>query len=299
MPDNGISALEFSGDGHYLAVVFNEVVQIMSTATWTSTMELAFPRACTAVRGLKFSPSNDFLALGTGDVDFAVWVWDLRSGELHKTLLGMTENVWGVDISADDTFVVACSAAPSDVRLWRLDDDKGKVLDLSISPAAAGIAAADEEEGTLLATLSSGDDAVLCVKFSPDGSWLFGSNINGEVRRWDVGSIRKGKSEASCTMYRPKGSVEGFSTLSVSPDNAWFAVISADHGDVHVMQSNNPDSTRASSIGKVPTHGIWRCVNLGPMSNSASGLAVGSGGGFTGAAVYKYASWDFPGAYLV
>ncbi|KAG8890643.1 hypothetical protein FRB99_003867, partial [Tulasnella sp. 403] len=244
-----------------------------------------------------FSPSGCFFALGLADADYAIWVWDLRSGKLHKTLLGLTGIVWGVDISADDSFVVA-SPGSGEIRLWRLDDDKGRRilesanvssgLTVAISPQCDLVAVGfgggkigvwDQRKQTLLATLSGGSDAILCTQFSPDGCWLFCCNIRGEVGRWDVGTVRKGKSEASYAVYRLKGANGSTSTLSLSPDGAWFAAISADHGDVHVAQSSDPDSTRSSNIGQVPAQGIWRCVTLGPMSNNASGLAAGNGGG--------------------
>ncbi|KAG8901809.1 Nuclear receptor sub 2 group C member 2, partial [Tulasnella sp. 403] len=297
---NEIHALEFSRDGRYLAVVLNEGVQIISTDTWKPAVDLAFPRKCTSRRGYKFSPSNRFFALGLGNEDFAVWIWDLRSGKLHKTLLGMTGIVWGIDISADDNFVVTCPGE-GDCRLWQLhDDEEGRILHTKGS--SGGVAVAISPKCDLVVAESSGGD--LSVWEQRQGTLLAalhggGGLILGELRRWEVEMIRKDKSEASHTAYHFKGGSE-ISALSVSPDNSWFAAISANHGDVHVLQSSISDSTRASNIGKVPACGLWRCVSLGPISNNASGLAIGTGGGAEGAGiVYKYASWDFPGAYLV
>ncbi|KAG8901897.1 hypothetical protein FRB99_005017 [Tulasnella sp. 403] len=312
---NSLNALVFSNDGNYIAMVLDEVVQVISTDTWKIVMDLACPERFSGTWSVRFSPSNRFFALGPGGRDYPIWVWDLRTGKLHKTLLGMDNIAWGVDIAADDTFVVA-SSRDGDVRLWRLDDNKeGTVLQslasstgvaVAISPKCDlvavgferdGLRVWDKQRGTLLATLEGGSGALRCTQFSSDGCWLFGCTTNGEVRRWDVSAIWKEKSEASCTVYRLKQGNERISALSVSPDNTWFAAISSVHGDVNVVQFSNPDSTHSSVVGKVPADGIWSRVSLGPMSNHTNGLAAGgSGGGMT---VYKYASWDIPGTYLV
>ncbi|KAG8896872.1 hypothetical protein FRB99_008606 [Tulasnella sp. 403] len=119
----------------------------------------------------------------------------------------------------------------------------------------------------------------------------------GDVRRWAIHAIQEGKSDAAGTVYRVS---EATSALSVSPDNAWFATISGRNGDVCIVQSSRPDPTHSEIAGQVSAYGFWRCVSLGPMSNKASGLAAGKLGGVrsTEVTVFKYASWDFPGAYL-
>ncbi|KAG8895254.1 hypothetical protein FRB99_000684, partial [Tulasnella sp. 403] len=120
----------------------------------------------------------------------------------------------------------------------------------------------------------------------------------GLVRQWDVAAAQEDTFDASCTTHQVSPTRETATTLSISPDNTWFAIVSANNGDVFIKQSR--DSKSPPPVGKVPADGtIWRGVSLGPMSNSASGLVAGGGGGLgTGVAVYKYASWDFTGAYL-
>ncbi|KAG8904663.1 hypothetical protein FRB99_001383 [Tulasnella sp. 403] len=275
-----VGALGFSPDGLLIAVALSHVVQFFSTDTWKVALELALPVQC-HMPCIRFSPSGSLFALGLGNVNYVVWVWDLRSGTLQKTFSGMTYTVSGVDISRDDSLIAASSLA-GEVRLWRLGDEEAKVLSepsetdiaytvtiLSEGDLVAagfregGVRIWDVQTGSLVATLESPASApVMCTQLSPDGCWLFSSG--SEVIPWDVRTIRtKGFHSVENSIphlntrrLRAPGPI---SPVSISPDNVWMAAIAANSGNVHVVQPENPESAR-SSIGQVPAQGIRRLL---------------------------------------
>ncbi|KAG8905572.1 hypothetical protein FRB99_008630, partial [Tulasnella sp. 403] len=286
-PLTNVGGLAFSHDGHYFAMVCGKVTQIIDTDTWQVSTELASPGG--SVGCPSFSRSGHSLA--AGDNNGTVRVWDLRSRESRTFSCPgpSTSLVWDVDISADDMFVAAASE-DGKVYLWQTDSkQEGRILvsnttrealAVAISPRCDLVAAGfdsnqdvliwDLQTGTLLSSLAG--SWVRYIQFSPDGAWLYWCN-DDDVRRWELDVTKTDITQPAVFEI----DYQRWFSLSISPDNAWFATISSINGDVHIGQSSKLDSAKRS-IGKVPASDIWHYVALGPMTNSATGLAAGYGG---------------------
>ncbi len=130
-----------------------------------------------------FSPTGDVLAVGCGN---RVFLWDVRTGQLRKTLVGHKNHVVGLAFSPDGRALATSSTngfnaailgrlpefGPDDVRLW------------------------DVATGEPLGTIPMGQPAIPSVAFSPDGAtlatlhWtggdLLGKGGTAVMSVWDV-----------------------------------------------------------------------------------------------------------------
>ncbi|KAG8901227.1 hypothetical protein FRB99_005468 [Tulasnella sp. 403] len=265
-----------------------------------------------AIASSTFSPSGRFFALS--DTSHNVQLWDLNSESLCKTFTGQVASVMGIDISSDDTFV-ASAASNGVIRVWYFGGEEQKPVvlktDFRDSPSAiaispecdlvvagtnrGGVHIWDIKTKSLTTTLPGRN--FVAVRFSPDGSWLLGANTGGEVKRWDVPAIRQKKTDVPCSVAHLKDEQAGYSP-SISQDNTWTVALSTAEGEVHMIRFGEGEP-KPTVIGNVPAAATGRRVSSGPVSNKATGLVVGFARDGGRAIVYKYASWDYAGAYLV
>src|SRR5207248_2491495 len=114
------------------------------------------------IRAIQFSADGDTLAsLG---LDLSVKIWDLRTGDLLKTISGPRLPTWGLGLSPNASTVAA--AADDKIRLY--DTRSGRVR--SVLPASSPLFGA--------------------LVFSPDGRRLAGASAHGDVTVWDLHSAR-------------------------------------------------------------------------------------------------------------
>ncbi|KAG8907560.1 hypothetical protein FRB99_003719 [Tulasnella sp. 403] len=317
IPAKELDALRFSRDGKYLALVFGEnrdsTVSIYDTETWDIALKLNYPPESSGAQTLQFSTSGRYLATAESK-RFAILLWDLTSGELVSEFTGHKGTIWGVDISSGDSFI-ASGAGDKDptLRLWHFKghagknhvisvDDKNYFCSVAISPDSTyvvgglhhgGAGIWNTQTGSRIFTVPDSYGWVRCVQFSPDGRWLVGGNMGGKYSRWEVSKLQESNDTPSLAIFPASNVVV---SVSISPDNNWFVFL-GETGDVRpVVKGETPESA-LPSIGKVPGHGIWRNVHLGPVSNTGSGLVAGFAGGGGDVVVAKYVSWDSPGAY--
>ncbi|ETI27971.1 hypothetical protein G647_00420 [Cladophialophora carrionii CBS 160.54] len=111
------------------------------------------------VYSLCFSPKGNMLV--TGSFDEAVFLWDVRSGRVMRSLPAHSDPVGGVDFLRDGTMVASC-AGDGLIRIW------------------------DASTGQCLRTLVDEDrKAVTSVKFSPNGKFLVAWTLDNCVRLWN------------------------------------------------------------------------------------------------------------------
>ena len=108
---------------------------------------------------IAFSPDGMMIATGGGE-DFAVKLWDARTGRLLQTLMGHSGAVMDVNFSPDGTRL-ASGSEDQTVKLW------------------------DVASGEEVLTLRGHDRIVHAVQFSPDGQWLVSAGGDGRLILWD------------------------------------------------------------------------------------------------------------------
>ena len=99
--------------------------------------------------------------LVSGSYDEAVFLWDVRTGRIMRSLPAHQDPVGGVDFIRDGTLIVSCSSDGL-IRVW------------------------DTMTGQCLRTLVHEDNApVQSVRFSPNGKYVLAWTLDGCVRLWD------------------------------------------------------------------------------------------------------------------
>ncbi|EXJ72696.1 uncharacterized protein A1O5_03843 [Cladophialophora psammophila CBS 110553] len=111
------------------------------------------------VYSLAFSPKGNMLV--SGSFDEAVFLWDVRSGRVMRSLPAHSDPVGGVDFLKDGTMVCSC-AGDGLIRIW------------------------DAGTGQCLKTLVDEDrKAVTSVRFSPNGKFVLAWTLDNCVRLWN------------------------------------------------------------------------------------------------------------------
>ncbi|EDN10114.1 will die slowly protein [Histoplasma mississippiense (nom. inval.)] len=111
------------------------------------------------IYSVAFSPKGNMLV--SGSYDEAVYLWDVRSARVMRSLPAHSDPVAGVDIVRDGTLIVSC-ASDGLIRIW------------------------DTGTGQCLRTLVHEDNPpVSAVKFSPNGKYVLAWTHDDCVRLWD------------------------------------------------------------------------------------------------------------------
>lgn len=141
------------------------------------------------VFSLAFSPKGNMLVSGSHDE--AVFLWDVRTARLMRSLPAHSDPVSGVDFVRDGTLIASCSSDGL-IRIW------------------------DTGTGQCLKTLVHEDNAaVTSVKFSPNGKFVLAATLDSCVRLWNY-------VEGRCVKTYQGHKNENFSL------NAGFGVYTAD-----------------------------------------------------------------------
>ncbi|WP_161603158.1 WD40 repeat domain-containing protein, partial [Moorena producens] len=148
----------FTADGHSVAVAGPErPIRIYSTQTGELSAEL--PMDARSVRAAAVSPSQPVIATF---IEGRVELWDWETNE----------QVWSVNL-------------PGVSRLNELTfSPDGERLALAIEQGPNRLRVWDASTGDVLSEISAHDDAVRCVRFSPDGSLLASASRDCSIKIW-------------------------------------------------------------------------------------------------------------------
>ncbi|MCC5897199.1 MAG: WD40 repeat domain-containing protein [Phormidium sp. BM_Day4_Bin.17] len=156
-----------------------EYQQLLSSDSSTPQPQLSSPQNKTLrdhsdlVKSVAISPLGQMLA--SGGADKTIKLWDLKTGNLLRTLTGHSSPIMSVKFSPDGMTLATSSnleTGSSNIKLW---DVKTGELKTNIG-------------GNLINFRSS------CVAFSPDGEILASGNIDATVKLW---KLRTGKLETT------------------------------------------------------------------------------------------------------
>lgn len=175
LSDHRVEAIAFSPDGKILAGGdFGREILLLDAETGKLIRTLPGPRGI--VRSLAFSPDGATLACGDMIIDNRVQkgvhlymktlagevtLWDVRSGDLKRTLAGHDNAVGSVAFTPDGRYVASGCFYDYTARVW------------------------NSESGELFRTFGIHDVGVKRVVFSPDGATLATIGSEGKMRLWD------------------------------------------------------------------------------------------------------------------
>jgi hypothetical protein len=155
-----------------------------------------------SVRSVAFSPDGKLLASGSSDQ--TVKLWDVKSGELGRTLSGHADGVRSV-VFGPDSRTLASGSWDHTVKLWDvksgelgrtpLSGHASGVLSVVFSPDGRTLASGswdhtvklwDVKSGEVRRTLRGHAGTVSSVVFSPDGRTLASGGLDSTARIWDI-----------------------------------------------------------------------------------------------------------------
>ncbi|WP_331725967.1 WD40 repeat domain-containing protein [Streptomyces sp. NBC_01012] len=242
-----VTAVAFSPDGTYLAIVSGNVIRLWDQAEHLSVGVM------TGNREMEFFPlafSPDGILLAAGGSDGTVHLWEDNRGTAHTSLDFGTDMVYSVAFSPDGR-LLAAGSEDGTVRLWALNHP------------ATGAALTDQI--IHLADLTGHTQDVYSVAFSPDGRLLATGSRDHTVRLWSVA----GQTPAGDPLT---GHTEEVVSVRFSPDGALLASGSGD-GTVQLW-----DTVRRTPAGDPLTGHTEEVVSVA-FSPDGGLLATGCGDG--------------------
>ena len=130
-------------------------------------------------------------------------IWDIKTGELLKTLIGHNKPVSSVSITPDNTKIISGSYDKT-IKIWDMKSGKllktlkghqGSVTSIAITPDNTKIISGsydktikiwDLKTGKLLKTLIGHQDYVTCIKITNNNKYIVSASWDNTIRIWDL-----------------------------------------------------------------------------------------------------------------
>ena len=203
---NAITSISVSSDGTLVATGSYKDATIWDVKTQEAILSLEHPDW---VNGVAISPNGKYLVTGGGD--FIARIWDIKTGEQSRALVGHTDIVTSVAYSPDGSQVLTGSK-DNTTRLWNADVNYNQrifntrtdaVWDVAFSPDGKSIVTGshdpndhnykiwDLETGRQIGSLAGDTAFSSSISYSNDGNFILTSNVDGSVRIWDAKTMRR------------------------------------------------------------------------------------------------------------
>lgn len=197
---------------------------------------------------LAFSPKGNILV--SGSYDEAVFLWNVRSGRLMRSLPAHGDPVSGVDFVRDGTLIVSC-ASDGLIRVW------------------------DTATGQCLRTFFHEDTPpVVSVKFSPNGKYILTWMLDSSVRMWNYTDGRcvktyQGHKNEQYSIVGAFGTYNEAASAFIASGSENGSILFWDVVSKHVLQTLNghagtvfgvdthPTEKKVISCGQDQTIRIW------------------------------------------
>ncbi|KAG8902091.1 hypothetical protein FRB99_004845 [Tulasnella sp. 403] len=291
----GVQGVRFSPRGEFLTISVPGKIRVYETKAGEFLYNLNMPNSGPdeededAAGGgddtLAFSPSARLLACSHGK---DILIFDLDKRQLKETLSGHGGDLRSIDLSSDDA-LCASGSENHEARLWYIGGQRqgwcinfdNEVNAIAIPPGcdvvavglfSVGIRILDVRNGGILATSTPDVRWMWALRYSPDGRRLFGACGDSSVKCWESSELvasKKRENGVPCKTFARHRTI----VSSVSGNGPWVAAIS-DNGEVRMV---NIDSGASTSIGQIPSNSAVSELDLGPVSDKATGLAISNG----------------------
>ncbi len=243
-----LNRLLFSPDGHYLAAAsISNTVKLWETTSWEEHFETTAPSyGWTFGNNLAFTPDGSRLLVVDNDGNLKIW------GVEKGNLLGEGAGFGEIAISPDGSRLATSSGSQGTIIVRDFSaamdlNNQGRPISLSLP---------------IQATLSGHNSFVQQLAFSPDGSLLASTALDGTARVWSLGS-QGGEELIALT-----GHVGNLAGVDFSPDGRRLATAGADGsvriwdivgGELHlpVMHSQRVYSVKVSPDGRYLLTASW------------------------------------------
>lgn len=194
---------------------------------------LTFSRHKGPVYALAISP--DGMQAATSAEDNLVYIWDISTGEILKTIEGYQNPVKYLEFSPDGRYLI--TAAATAIRMHDMEAGTRKdfqkhvthVYNVCFSPDASGFLSTslktkfllwDLEKAEVIHEFEGHSKSALVAAWSPDGQWIASGSGDQTIRIWDAASR-----ETLHTISAHGGNIY---SLDFSPDSRFLASASMD-----------------------------------------------------------------------
>jgi WD40 repeat protein len=248
---SAVFAAAFAHSGEFLVSGSGDgTVSIWDVAARTARSTL--PHGSGSVRRIAISPDDRTVAIGGNTQD--VELWDLKTRSLRLSLPGHNGTILAIAFAVDGK-TLATGDARGNIRLWDpetgaerygFSGDPLALRALAFSPDRQTLASAGTGDREVklwnvptrerFATLSGGENSLVCLAFSRDGSLLAAGNREGGITIWDLRTRRP-----RWSLQAHLGAVYA---LAFSPDSQMLASVGEDRlgrlWELHVSAENRP-----------------------------------------------------------
>src|SRR3972149_6182232 len=209
-----VTALRFREDGRFLAVGGYRTIEI-----WDVPEGKLYKRIDghgEYITTLTFTPDGRFLAAGSRGASHEIWLWEVSSGRLVKTLRWdwkYADEVRAITFSRDGLYL-ASVAADRIIRIWdvrtgavekNINTERADIPGvIDFSPDSRLLAAGTAQgqviwwkiaDGTLVRLINAHISSVTSVAFREDGRSVISTGLDRVIRIWDTatGNLKDAK----------------------------------------------------------------------------------------------------------
>jgi WD40 repeat protein len=228
----------FSPDGRLLAVEFSEIgsetVVLFDVSTGASRLSLPTERKHGVRKsdpGKRVAFTPDGAILATASLSENIVLWDLKTGKKLRELVGHSDPVVAISISADGRMLASCASKRYSSSQW--GDHTIRLWDV--------------QTGRPLATIAGGGAAFRSVIFSPDGRTLLSGGEGKTIHLWETAT---GKQLLRWNMD------DGINQVAISPDGKKVAAALMGGVTLFPIDPPQPDKLRPT-VDDRAFEGLW------------------------------------------